>query len=249
MEKKGIAVTGLMDKLFNEHLSFGLDVSVDADQFDRRLKLADKYPGLYLSFGFSPAFVQNKYWEKDLGSFDEIPGMEKVRAVGETGLDWHRDYGTREDQTKLFVKQLNFADKYDLPVIIHNRDADKEMIEVLRKFSPGKRGVIHCFTSDYDFAVKVLDLGFYISFAGNLTFRKAYNLHDTARKVPFDRILLETDSPYLSPEPLRGKINTPENIHHTYLFFSELRKIPLEETAGIVARNFEKLFLKKPFLN
>jgi TatD DNase family protein len=244
MEKKGVNISALLDRIFNGFLEYGIDISVDAEQIDRRLEISEKYPGLYLSIGFGPAYVLNENWKADLEKINRYVKYKKIIAVGETGLDWHWNYGTKEKQIELFESQLYLADKHRLPVVIHNRKADMEIEEALKRIKPGRGGIIHCFSSDYDFASSMLDLGFYISFAGNLTFKNAHNLHETACKLPLNRILLETDSPYLSPVPLRGKINTPENIHHTYSYFAELRKIPVDDAARKISENFKRLFLK-----
>ncbi len=242
MGKKGLQIEKLLYNCFKSTLAFGIDVAVDAEGFNKRLKIAEKYPGLYLSTGFSPAHVLNPKWKMDLNIIKDCVKEDKIVAIGEIGLDWYWNYGTKQEQIELFENQLVFADKFDLPVIIHNRNADKEILETLKRTMPKKGGLIHCFSSDYDFAKKILDMGFYISFAGNLTYKKALNIQDTARKIPLDRILLETDSPYLTPLPFKGKINSPEYIPHIYSFFSDLRGIKVEKASDCIVENFKILF-------
>lgn len=245
MEKKGIDINSILNILFTEQLEYGIDIAVDAENINKRYKTAEKYPCLFLSAGFSPAHVLNKNWKKELNILEKFIKEKKTIAVGEIGLDWHWNYGTKKEQIELFENQLYFADQNKLPVIIHNRNADNEIIASLKKIKPLKGGVIHCFSSDYNFAAKLIDMGFYISFAGNLTFNNAFNLHDTAKKVPESSILLETDSPYLSPVPVRGKINTPLNIQYIYSFYSNLRNININKVKEKTLENFKRLFLKE----
>ena len=245
MEKKRIKIDKFLDNLFKNTLIYGIDIAVDSEGFNKRLEMARKYTGLYLSIGFSPAHVLNPNWNMDLNIIEDYTKEDKIVGIGETGLDWHWNYGTKQEQIELFENQLVLADKLNLPVIIHNRNADKEIIETLKRVMPKRAGLIHCFSSDYSFALKVLDMGFYISFAGNLTYKKALNIQDTAKRIPLDRLLLETDSPYLAPVPFRGKINNPEYISHIYSYFTDLRGMKITEAVDCIEKNFKRLFLKK----
>ncbi len=161
-------------------------------------------------------------------------------AWGEIGLDYYYNPETREEQRIFFAKQLEEAKKRDLPVVIHTREADDDTLAILREIP--SRGVIHCFTGSPDFCRKLLDLGFYISMSGIVTFRLADNVRESALVVPKDRLLIETDSPYLAPVPMRGKPNEPSFIVHTARFLAELRKTTEDELVAQTTANAVRLF-------
>ena len=166
----------------------------------------------------------------------------RLIAIGETGLDWYWNYGTPERQIFLFEKQLELAQKFDLPVIIHNREADKEILDILKKKTPSRGGIIHCFSSDYNFALKCIDLGFFISFAGNITYKKNTIIQEAAKKLPVSSILVETDSPFLSPQQVRELPNTPAFVGYTYKFIAESRGEDINNFIINVKNNFICLF-------
>ncbi len=163
-----------------------------------------------------------------------------IVAWGEIGLDYHYSADTRDAQLVLFESQLSEARERDLPVVIHTREADGDTLSVLR--SNPACGVIHCFTGTPEFAKKLLDMGFYISFSGVVTFRSAEYVRNASRVVPDDRLLIETDSPYLAPEPVRGGTNEPANVAHVCAFLAKLRNRPQDEFAEMVFRNSLSLF-------
>ena len=164
----------------------------------------------------------------------------QLAALGEIGLDYHYSPETREAQMKLFASQLEEARKRDLPVVIHTREADDDTIGLLREIP--SRGVIHCYTGTPEAAKKFLDLGFYISISGIVTFKAAQNVRDSALVVPDDRILIETDSPYLAPVPMRGNPNEPAFIRHTCEFLAALRGSSAADFAELTFANGEKVF-------
>lgn len=165
------------------------------------------------------------------------PAIEGLAAVGEIGLDYHYSPETRREQLALFSAQLELAADVGLPVVIHTRDADDDTIAALRE-TPS-RGIIHCFTGSPDFCRRLLDLGFYISISGIVTFRAADNVRETALVIPADRLLIETDSPFLAPVPMRGKANEPAFVAHTARFLAELRGVSPESLAERTFRNAE----------
>ena len=175
-------------------------------------------------------------WDRDQAG-KVLPNLnyDGVAAVGEIGLDYHYSPETRDAQMELFARQLELARRMDLPVVIHTRDADDDTLGVLREI-PSK-GIIHCFTGSPKFCRELLGLGFYVSISGIVTFRLADNVRESALVVPDDRILVETDSPFLAPVPLRGKSNEPAFVVHTAKFLAELRKTPFEEFAALTTRN------------
>lgn len=179
-------------------------------------------------------------YDRDQVDKDRPPVAEgELAAWGEIGLDYHYSPGTRDAQVRLFAEQLEEARSRNLPVVIHTRNADEDTLGVLREVP--SRGIIHCFTGEPSFARRLLDLGFYISFSGIVTFKAADNVRESALCVPADRILIETDSPFLAPVPLRGKANEPAFIEHTCAFLARLRGVPAEEFAELTFRNAEKV--------
>ena len=169
---------------------------------------------------------------------DSVPLCLKQVALGEIGLDYHYSPETRDAQLKLFASQLEAARRRDLPVVIHTREADDDTVSLLREIP--SRGIIHCYTGTVDFAKRFLDLGFYISISGIVTFKPAENVREVARILPDDRILIETDSPFLAPVPLRGQTNEPAFIVHTCEFLAALRGVSADAFAELTFANAEK---------
>ena len=180
-----------------------------------------------------------------MGEFGAMAEDPKVVAIGETGLDYHYMNSPREDQIRSFEAHMELAGRHDLPFVVHVREAEDELLSILRGAGLGPRpGVIHCFSGDYETAKKYLDLGFFISFSGIVTFKRAEEVRDAAARVPIERLLYETDSPYLSPVPHRGKPNEPRNVVYVARLISELRGLSLEEFTQIVFENVVELFPK-----
>ena len=175
-------------------------------------------------------------WDRDQAG-RELPEIDYsgVAAVGEIGLDYHYSPGTRAEQTALMARQLELARSLGLPVVVHTRDADDDTLGLLREIP--SRGIIHCFTGAPKFCRELLDLGFYVSISGIVTFRLADNVRESALLVPDDRILVETDSPFLAPVPLRGRANEPAFVVHTARFLAGLRKTAFEEFAAVTTSN------------
>ncbi len=196
---------------------------------------------IYHSIGVSPSEVAHpgRDWEIKL---EEGTKLDRIVAIGEIGLDYFRKFGNKDSQIELFIKQLEMADKLNLPVIIHNREAGRDTIEILREKLPEKGGVLHCYSEDWEYAEKALELNLYISFAGNVTYRNARNLHDTVRKMPLDRIVIESESPFMIPSEYRGKRNKPSYIHSSAAFIAELREEPDEEVIEALFNNSLRIF-------
>ena len=175
-------------------------------------------------------------WDRDqVGLVLPELDYEGVGAIGEIGLDYFYSPETRSAQLELFSKQLELSQRLDLPVVVHTRFADDDTLAVLREIPV--RGIIHCFTGNVDFCRSLLDLGFYVSISGIVTFRAADNVRETALVIPDDRILIETDSPFLAPVPKRGNANEPSFLVYTAKFLADLRKTPFEEFAELTTRN------------
>ncbi len=196
---------------------------------------------IYHAVGVSPSEVQNPglNWEEQI---EKGLTLENVVAVGETGLDYFRRFGDKNSQIELFINQLEIARKHSLPVIIHNREAGADVLDILRERIPPKGGVLHCYSEDWPYAKKALELNLYLSFAGNVTYRNARNLHDTARNIPLERMVIESESPFMVPSEYRGKRNKPSYLHSTLEFLADLRGIDPEELAIITTKNACSLF-------
>lgn len=196
---------------------------------------------VYHGVGVSPSEVTNpgKDWEMTI---EEGAKLDRVVAIGETGLDYYRKFGNKDAQVELFIRQLELAAKLDLPVVIHNREAGQDVLEILRDRIPARGGVLHCYSEDWAYAEQALELPLYISFAGNVTYRNARNLHETAKNMPLDRILIESESPFMVPAAYRGKRNRPSYLPETVKFIAELREQPVEEVADAVYENTRTFF-------
>ncbi|HEX8147267.1 MAG TPA: TatD family hydrolase [Pyrinomonadaceae bacterium] len=211
--------------------------------FERAVALAEGFAGVYAAVGVHPhdAKLYDAAAERLLLGF--VRG-KRVVAVGEIGLDYHYDNSPRGVQREVFARQLRLARAEGLPVIIHSREADEETLEILRAEYAGaeRGGVMHCFGGGPALAEGALGLGFYISFAGNVTFKKADALREVALTVPPDRLLVETDCPYLAPVPHRGRRNEPAHVVATARFLAELRGVSHEELGRTTSENFSRLF-------
>jgi TatD DNase family protein len=204
--------------------------------------LAESCVSLYATVGMHPHDAKD-VGEEELRGLKELAAYPKVIAVGETGLDYFYNHSPREVQRRVFAQFIRLAKETGLPLVVHERDAASEAIELLRSEGAGKiRGVIHCFTGDYEAARDYLDLGFYLSFTGIITFKNAQPLREVVRKVPLDRIFVETDSPHLTPVPHRGKRNEPAFVRLVAETVARLKEIPLEQVAHTTTRNVRQLF-------
>ena len=196
-----------------------LTVGTDVDDCRRALELVERHDGVFAILGIHP-HEAGTATPDDLAAVRELLGHPKAVAVGETGLDWFRDYAPRDDQLRLFDAQLSLAAELGKPVVIHSRAADEDTLAALAGFDGTV--VLHCFSSPH-LLPTALERGWYVSFAGNATFPKAVDLRLSATQVPADRILAETDSPYLAPQPVRGRRNEPANVVHTLAALAKAR--------------------------
>lgn len=242
MEQKELDTRSVLTEAFESGLEYAIDIGTEMSDVLKRLKLLSEFKNILFAAGNYPSEIEKDTVPNLVDYLDRIIKNNKISAIGEIGLDWHWNYGTKEQQIELFEAQIDLANKYNLPVLIHNRDADNEIIEVLNKTKPVSGGIMHCFSSDYNTAVKVLDLGLSISFAGNVTYKKNNILREVASKLPVNSIFAETDSPYLSPQKVRGKKNHPGHIGYTYETLAECQNLPIEEFIQEVKNNFTNLF-------
>jgi TatD DNase family protein len=206
----------------------------------KALSLARKHENIYATVGVHPHDVARTD-NKTFDDLSEIARDPKVVAYGEIGLDFFRNISPREKQIEMFSRQLELAVQLKLPVIIHDRDAHEQTLRMV-KASSARRGVFHCFSGDYSMARQCIDLGFYVSIPGVVTYDKAKTIQDVALRAPLSSLLLETDAPYLTPEPHRGKRNEPSFIINTAKKVAQIKGLPWEEVADVTARNAINLF-------
>jgi TatD DNase family protein len=223
-----------------------INVGLDAESSRQSLAMAKKYDDVFVAVGFHPHEAA-RMKEGDLKSLAELAKDSRVVAIGEIGLDFYRDLSPRQSQIEVFKKQLDLASELGLPVVVHCRQAHKEVYEILSAWvkalpDNNRRGVIHCFSGDIDMARRYIELGFYVSLAGSVTYPSAGELVEVARELPLDRLLLETDCPFLAPQAHRGKRNEPAYVVHTAEKVAEVRQAPVEAVAEAAARNTIELF-------
>jgi TatD DNase family protein len=242
MKRLKIDEKTIIQNLKDHGLSHTVQVSIDLDTLQWSYEFAKRHrnAGVLFTLGIQPSF---RAGDKELAVLKEmVAGAVKnhpdlLFGIGECGLDYFRMKQEKHMQINGFAYQVSLAKEYDLPLIIHVRDAITDTFELLKSRSP-VWGIMHCFPGDRYAAQKAMDLGFFISFAGNVTYKSAHILHETAKYVPLDRILLETDAPFLAPVPKRGKNNKPEYVIHTYEYIAELKKIPCDKLKEKVYENF-----------
>ncbi|MFW5737311.1 MAG: TatD family hydrolase [Spirochaetota bacterium] len=196
---------------------------------------------VYHAVGVSPSEVTNpgRDWRDKI---EEGVQFDRVVAIGEIGLDYYRKFGDKDSQIELFIAQLEIADRLGKPVVIHNRDAGGDVLEILRQKIPRRGAVLHCYSEDWTYAEQALELDLYISFAGNVTYRNARNLHETARNMPIERMLIESESPFMVPSAYRGKRNKPAYLVENLKFLAELREMDEEELAEQLFDNSKRFF-------
>lgn len=217
-----------------------LCVCITLKDFFPMLEIIKPFSHVSASVGLHPneLDIANEPMADDL---IELANHEKIIAIGETGLDYYRSEGDLEWQRERFRQHIVASKKTQKPLIVHMRQATEDTLGILKE-TDATEGVMHCFTEDWNTAVKALDLGFYISFSGIVTFSNAKLIQEVAKKMPLDRMLIETDSPYLAPVPFRGKTNQPAYVRHVAEYIAQLRNIPLQELAEQTTRNFFTLF-------
>jgi TatD DNase family protein len=234
-------IDAVLNRAADANIAYIINIGSDRDGNIKGLEIAKKYPNVYSSAGIHP---------HDAKTFDEALHSEikrwvkelKVVAVGEIGLDYHYMHSSKEAQIEAFKKQIALARDSGLPVIIHSRDAQDDTMSILRQEASGIAGVLHCFSGDMKTAEEAMKFGFYISIAGPVTFKKADRLREVAKNIPDERLLIETDAPYLSPEPMRGKRNEPSFLKYTAEAIAKIRGVTLEDIARITTLNAKSLF-------
>jgi len=235
-------IQGVIERAKNKGVTKVIAVSSDVNSSIRSIELSDKYPMAYSAVGIHPHEATGTT-EEAISEIERLAENSKVIGIGETGLDYHYTHSDKEHQLRSFRMHIELASQLNLPLIIHIRDAFEDVLDVLReRVSNNVYGVIHCFTGDYETAKRFLDLGFYISFSGIVTFKNAEVIREAVRNIPINSLLLETDSPYLAPVPFRGKKNEPSYLLHVAEIVSEIRGASLDMIADVTTANAIKLF-------
>ena len=232
----------VIDRALEGGVTHIITVGIDLDSSISALELARKHESVYAAVGYHPHNAQ-KCDSKYLDKLSETTLEPKVVAWGEIGLDFYRRYSPKDDQLKIFLRQLEIADDLNLPVIIHDREAHNDVLTILKKMGKSERkGVIHCFSGDIDLAMAFIELGYYISIPGTVTYKKALQTKEVASNIPLEYMLVETDAPFLAPVPKRGKRNEPLFVNFTAQEIARLRNIEFEEVAEQTSKNAKTLF-------
>ena len=221
-----------------------LTIGTSLESSKRVLEIVEKYENVYGAIGIHPNSTTNNL--SDLNELVDIKKKsKKIIAFGETGLDYFYKRSEKNDQIQSFEKHIQFAISEKVPVIIHTRDSDEDTISIIKKYYTKTKFLIHCFTGSLDFAKNLLDLECLISFSGIITFKKSTDLRNVVKYVPMEKMLIETDSPYLSPDPFRGKSNEPANVKIVAENIALIKEIALEEVANTTTKNFKKFFFNE----
>ena len=231
-----------LDRALKGGITHIITIGIDLSSSLKALELANRHDFVYSSVGYHPHNATNM----DPQVIKELEGLvsePKVVAWGEIGLDFYRGYSPPDAQMEAFERQLEMAMDLDLPVIIHDREAHSELLKTLEQVRKGvHRGVIHCFSGDYDMATALIEMGYHISIPGTVTYKKAFQVQEVATRIPLERLLVETDAPFLAPVPHRGKRNEPLFVTYTAQKIAELRDMDFQEVALQTSENAKRVF-------
>ncbi|SFA55362.1 TatD DNase family protein [Anoxybacillus pushchinoensis] len=235
-------VEQVIERARAEGVSHIVVVGFDRPTIERAMELADQYSFIYAAVGWHPVDAIHMT-DDDLMMIEQLAAHPKVVALGEMGLDYYWDQSPKEVQKEVFRKQIRLAKKVKLPIIIHNRDATADIVHILREEQAAEvGGVMHCFTGSVEVAHQCIDMNFYISFGGPVTFKNAKKPKEVAKEIPLDRLLIETDCPYLTPHPFRGKRNEPSYVKYVAEAIAELKGVSFDEVAQKTSDNAKRLF-------
>jgi len=241
LEKSAEDEAAVLDAMSRGGVTIAVQIGIDVPRsiWSRDFARRNADRGILYSVGIHPSSLAG---HSDCKAIEELAssGDERLFGIGECGLDYYRMRRTKEDQRESFLYQADLARRLNLPLIVHSRDAMDDTIDLLAEAGP-PRGIMHCFSGDRNAAKRVLDLGFHIAFAGNVTYRRADDIREAARYVPSQRLLVETDAPFLTPEPMRGRDNRPDYIVHTLHFLADIRNTVPDRLAEAVSQNFKEL--------
>lgn len=225
----------IIEETYRNNITKFMCIGYNVEQSKKAIEIAEKYPYIFATAGISPNDINENVFN-DIYIIEEISKSDKVKAIGEIGLDYYWNKDNKELQKEVFIKQIDIANRLELPIVIHNRDAYVDTINLLKEHPVVKKGIFHCCQLNQELIKDALKLDFYISFSGNITFKNAKS-EDVVSLVPMDRLLIETDSPYLSPEPLRGTRNTSINVKYVAEKISSIKGLSLEKVANVTYKN------------
>ena len=243
-EPMSLSLKETIDRANRDGVEYLLTISTEDKSYNNILNIISNNKCVYGSYGIHPHEAKNHKYIKSKDIIKKVKLNKKIIGIGESGLDFYYNYSDKKDQIKCFEEHIIAAQNTQLPLIVHTRNAETETLAILKNKLNKKdfKILIHCFTGSKEFAFKLLDLGAYISASGVVTFKKSEDLANTFKEISNDRILVETDSPYLAPVPLRGKPNEPSYIIHTVKFLSKLKNLSFEDFSNITTKNFFNLF-------
>ena len=230
----------LLEKCKQNLVTEIISISTDLESSKKNIEISSNFKNIFSSVGIHPASIKNV--SKNLDCIEKLGISENCKAIGEIGLDFFYEGYNKDLQFEFFSNQIDISEKLNKPFVVHCRQAYSDAIDFLKRKNPKVQFVFHCFTEDYDTAKKVLDLGGLISFTGIVTFKKSYDLREVIKKIPIDTFMIETDSPYLSPEPKRGKKNNSSNLIYIAQCIANIINKPFEETAEQIRLNSVKFF-------
>jgi len=241
----GIPLDKIISNARDSNIGLMLNIATNPNEFDGIINTSNLYNEVYFTLGVHPHEASDLN-DKVIKKIHTNANNKKFIGIGETGLDYHYNNSEKSTQIKSFEKQIEISQNLAIPLVIHMRSAEDDTLKIIRRKIKEKKfnGVIHCFTGTKRFADEIIDLGFYISASGIITFKKSIDLRDIFANIPDDKVLVETDSPYLSPEPLRGKINQPSHIIHTIKKLAEIRNTDFDKLIELTKNNFLNLFQK-----
>ena len=243
--KDKVSLDTILHNAKEKNIALMLSIATKSCEFDDLIKVSNEHNEVYFTLGIHPhaAYEMNEIIVKRIY---ENSNNVKFIGIGETGLDFFYNHSDKKSQIVSFEKQIEISQDLSLPLIVHMRDAEEDTIKIIKRKIKSKNfnGVIHCFTGSQKFADEMIELGFYISASGIVTFKKSDELRNIFKTIPSNKLLIETDSPYLSPEPLRGKTNQPSHIIHTIKRLAEIRNSDYDQIVKITNENFFRLFTK-----
>ncbi len=235
-----------IERANKDGVKFMLTISTEDKSFNKILKIIQEHKNVYGTYGIHPHEAKLHRHIRFFDILNKVEQHNKIIGIGETGLDFYYNHSEKKDQINSFEQHIMAAQEKNLPIIVHTRSAENDTYEILKKYIAKKdlKILIHCFTGTREFAFKLLDLGAFISASGVVTFKNSRDLANTFKDIPNEKILVETDAPYLAPVPLRGKSNEPSYIIHTVKFLSDLKNLSFDDFSNITTNNFFNLFGK-----
>jgi TatD DNase family protein len=236
---------GVIQRAKEAGVEYIFTVGTEKKDWKRTLEIANAHPSIYATLGVHP-HNSNEIDDQTYRLLKDLCQNGKVKAYGEIGLDFFRNLSPREIQLKRFREQIGLAKELGLPIVVHDREAHQETLEMLKsEKADGCGGIIHCFSGDYEMAKACIDMGFHISIPGSITFKNAESFREIVKRIPLDSLLVETDAPFLTPEPFRGKRNEPSYVRYTAQKVAEIKKVSFEKVAEVTTENAMRVYRLK----